>query len=156
MKKFSERVSLGRHPPHKVLPGQVRAATSETHQRVAAPVWWSGRAQVVQQEDSLAWWGPPFPSAAGLPDVSAGSLQKVQSIRLPKEDVSTGRPRGVRSVGPCHWSLCCPWTQTRWTPEPHFLPMTPVLLREEEGGEDILEQREGLSLGDKAENQTRL
>ena len=34
--------------------------------------------------------------------------------------------------------------------------MTPVLLREEEGGEDILEQREGLSLGDKAKNQTRL
>lgn len=89
VKKFSKRVSLGRHPPHRALPGRVRVATSETHQRVAASVWCSGRTQVVQQEGSLGWWGPPFPSASGIPDVSIGSVQKVQSIRLLKEGVST-------------------------------------------------------------------
>ena len=86
-------MSLGRHPPAKVLPGRVRVATSETHQRVVAPVWCSGMAQVVQQEDSLAWWGPPFPSAAGIPDISTGSLQKVQSIRLLKKGVSTRKAK---------------------------------------------------------------
>ena len=62
-----------------------------------------------------------------------------------------GAVRGSLSLEPV-----LPLGPDTWTPEPHFLPMTPVLLREEEGGEDVLEQREGLSLGDEAENQTRL